>query len=113
MPYKDPARQKAYMREYQKAYIPEWRAANPEKVKEHHLKTQRRRQGMTNVTAEKRHGDCPICLKTKALVWDHDHETGNRRGWICNTCNLGLGKLGDTIEALDRARVYLLAAPKE
>jgi len=21
------------------------------------------------------------------LVWDHDHKTGNHRGWLCTKCN--------------------------
>ncbi len=106
MAYKDPARQKAYQQEY----MPRWRAANPDKVAEHQLKTRRRAQGMTDVTAEKRHGECPICLKTKDLVWDHDHATGAQRGWLCRSCNMHLGALGDSVEALDRARAYLIAS---
>ena len=56
---------------------------------------------------------CAICRTTKALgptnefVVDHDHQTGKVRGLLCNHCNTGLGKLGDTIEALERAIKYL------
>lgn len=42
---------------------------------------------------------------------DHDHETGEVRGIICKRCNQGLGCLGDTIEALNRAIAYLKEAP--
>ena len=39
---------------------------------------------------EKNKGICPICNKRKATVIDHDHKTGNVRGYICSKCNLGL-----------------------
>ena len=52
---------------------------------------------------------CECCGKVSdsPLVLDHDHETGKFRGWICAKCNLGLGRLGDTIESLMRAVEYL------
>jgi hypothetical protein len=51
---------------------------------------------------------CAICTRTGVdLVVDHDHTTGTIRGLLCNTCNTGLGKLGDSIETLRRAVKYL------
>ena len=41
---------------------------------------------------------------------DHDHVTGKFRGWLCNKCNLGLGCLGDSIEAIERTLGYLRRA---
>lgn len=41
----------------------------------------------------------------KALAVDHDHETGDVRGLLCQACNLALGVLGD-----DPARLMGLAA---
>jgi RNase P subunit RPR2 len=41
---------------------------------------------------------CPICKKssipyvTAKLVIDHNHNTGNAREWICDSCNTGLGR---------------------
>tara|TARA_Y100000004_G_scaffold28565_1_gene29331 strand:- start:105 stop:437 length:333 start_codon:yes stop_codon:yes gene_type:complete len=42
-------------------------------------------------------------------VWqlDHDHESGQFRGWLCKQCNTGLGNLGDDLESLLRAVQYL------
>jgi hypothetical protein len=38
---------------------------------------------------------------------DHDHITGEFRGWLCSTCNTGIGHLGDTIDAIKAALKYL------
>lgn len=50
------------------------------------------------------------CCKKIPLKWclDHDHETNQFRGWICEKCNTGLGKLGDNIEGIVNALNYLL-----
>ena len=38
-------------------------------------------------------GACEICrTPRRKLVLDHDHETGFIRGWICQSCNVHLGK---------------------
>ena len=52
-------------------------------------------------------GICPICTKEKLLVYDHCHETGAFRGWVCNNCNRGLGYFGDSVAGIQRALVYL------
>ena len=38
---------------------------------------------------------------------DHCHDTNKIRGVICWNCNVGIGKLGDTIEAVEAALKYL------
>ncbi len=38
---------------------------------------------------------------------DHDHTTGKFRGWLCSSCNVAIGSLGDTVESLQRAINYL------
>ena len=43
----------------------------------------------------------------KRLVFDHDHQTLEHRGWLCDNCNRSMGMLGDTIEALEAAILYL------
>lgn len=55
---------------------------------------------------------CPICRREKGelmkkLVLDHNHESGRFRGWICQDCNLGLGKFDENIDSLKRAIDYL------
>lgn len=45
--------------------------------------------------------------KVRRLSVDHDHTTGKIRGLLCNDCNTGLGKLGDTVEGIKRLLAYL------
>jgi len=39
--------------------------------------------------------------------FDHDHDTGNFRGWLCGRCNRALGLLGDNPGILRKALAYL------
>ena len=50
---------------------------------------------------------CEICSRAGAMHCDHDHTTGEFRGWLCSSCNKGLGFLGDDAEGLRRALAYL------
>ena len=47
--------------------------------------------------------------RKKNNVWrlDHNHNTGEVRGWICNSCNVSLGQLNDDVDTLKRATNYL------
>ena len=51
---------------------------------------------------------CECCGRTdEKLQWDHCHETLDHRGWLCNNCNTGIGKLGDNITGVMQALAYL------
>lgn len=47
--------------------------------------------------------------KTQTLRLDHNHDTQQFRGWLCDRCNSGIGKLGDNIEGIVNALNYLLS----
>jgi hypothetical protein len=57
---------------------------------------------------------CMSCSKeytgtgVDGLQGDHDPVTGLFRGWLCFHCNTGIGKLGDTLEGVQRAEAYLI-----
>lgn len=62
---------------------------------------------------------CPICKRNgeqiklkggkKSGKWccDHDHKTLKFRGWLCHSCNRGLGVMNDSVEQLEAAIDYL------
>lgn len=61
-------------------------------------------------------GVCAICRRAKGisrrLAVDHRHRDGVVRGLLCQNCNFNIiGKLGEDVEALDRAIDYLLDPP--
>lgn len=51
--------------------------------------------------------NCFICNKESNLVVDHNHETQQVRGMLCQSCNKGLGHFFDSIETLEAAAKYL------
>lgn len=56
--------------------------------------------------------ECPICNKKSIVgiskhVLDHNHQTGDVRGYICESCNTGIGRFDDDIEILKNAIKWL------
>ena len=54
--------------------------------------------------------NCNICGRSEegrgfSMNVDHDHNTGKVRGLLCNSCNRGLGLLGE--DNLEKAILYL------
>ncbi len=103
-------------KEYRKhkcAYVKNWQAQNKDRRRLHKLKM---RHGLDlegyNVLFNDQNGKCAICGKhqselKKALFVDHCHKTGKVRGLLCFQCNVGIGNLGDDIENLRCAILYL------
>lgn len=57
-------------------------------------------------------GYCECCGRKQTpegqyLALDHCHKTGRFRGWLCMFCNTAIGKLGDTVEGVKNALLYL------
>lgn len=55
---------------------------------------------------------CPICKKTtivgiSKVVLDHNHATGNVRGWLCESCNTGIGRFDDDEEIIQHSIDWL------
>ena len=97
----------------------EWYYENPDRARNYMLL---RRHGITldeyQVRLDEQKGVCAICYreetdignnsnKARALAVDHNHNTGEIRGLLCASCNIGLGKFGDSEEILARAVNYL------
>lgn len=75
-----------------------WRNANMHKVAEY--------KGHSAPTRSKP-DRCECCARRKKLYMDHDHVTLKFRGWICVSCNSGIGLLGDSVIRVQRAADYL------
>lgn len=65
---------------------------------------------------QKQGGGCAICGRVeepdgRRLSIDHDHNTGEVRGILCNNCNNGIGSFGDDIEGMHKAISYLQNPP--
>ena len=51
---------------------------------------------------------CEACEEKRLyIVFDHDHETGKFRGWICDRCNKTLGLVNDNRQILESLIKYL------
>ena len=58
-----------------------------------------------------RSATCDACgepnTARRSLHWDHDHNTGAFRGWLCHGCNTALGSAGESAERLRKLIAYL------
>ena len=90
-----------------------WRAANPEK----HKAGERRRKSQPEPGYPCPESKlCECCgrsetRKTRSgkiveLSLDHDHVTGEFRGWLCGNCNHAIGLFGDDKASLVAALAY-------
>ena len=94
-----------------------WRENNIDLCKTHHKKSNLKINfGLTiedyNAILICQDYKCLICDKTpeengRALPVDHNHETGDIRGLLCDCCNRGIGLLKDNPETLRKAAKYL------
>ena len=73
------------------------------------IQLQRSKHNKNRKTAPPQPKNCDCCgtLLTQTVCYDHDHETGRFRGWLCHNCNSGIGKLGDDLEGVLKAVTYL------
>ena len=55
---------------------------------------------------------CPLCEKMtivghSKVVLDHNHHNGRVRGYLCESCNTGIGRFDDNIAQVERAIDWL------
>ena len=93
------------------------RACKLEYMNRYNLKKYRMTMADFRALLEKQSGGCAICGtgepgKGFHLHVDHNHQTGQVRGLLCNTCNRGIGLLRESPEVLRAAAHYLEQAQK-
>lgn len=97
---------------------PHHRAAHIRYESENHAAKIRRRYGIDyGKWLAAQNGVCAICSKPetsrgsqgalKRLAVDHNHETGEVRGLLCNNCNRAIGFFADDSALVRRAADYL------
>lgn len=55
----------------------------------------------------KKPSNCELCGDSGVICFDHNHNTGNFRGWICSRCNTSLGLVKDNKDLLEKMIKYL------
>lgn len=99
-----------------RAQSAEWKRLNPEKVRIGRRERTLKRYGLDaesyDLLLEMQEHKCLLCGQSaadekKALAVDHDHETGQIRGLLCQNCNKGIGNLKDDPSLLRRAADYV------
>jgi hypothetical protein len=93
----------AYNREYYKARKEENNGVPPysHKNREYHLRFS------YGLKPEDVPTNCQVCDSDKKICVDHDHETGRVRGFICDSCNVAIGKAQDDPNLLRALADYL------
>lgn len=92
-----------------------WVTENPEKAKRARRDyAYRTKYGISvdeyEILAGLQNHECKICGASdpeRLLVVDHCHETGAVRGLLCDKCNVSIGRLGDTIESIEKVLAYM------
>lgn len=67
----------------------------------------RQRAEQDRIAGRPRPAICELCGEAAKTVFDHNHETGLFRGWLCDRCNRVLGSIKDRAELLQRMIEYL------
>jgi hypothetical protein len=84
-----------------------WAKENPDKRRKQGRKYQNLPES-TRILPDNCEG-CGVHISrlNRSLHLDHDHQTGEFRGWLCGKCNRGLGFFGDSINGIKMILEYL------
>jgi hypothetical protein len=87
----------------------EWRVGNPEKMRTNNKAAKLRAVAEQEILAgRERPAVCDICGRSDRIInFDHDHQRGHFRGWICNQDNMALGLVKDDVGVLRKMIAYL------
>jgi hypothetical protein len=68
---------------------------------------QRREERYAREAGRPRPSRCDLCHEERRIVYDHSHNTGRFRGWLCDRCNKVLGLVRDDVGLLGAMVAYL------
>lgn len=94
-------------RAYQKENPDIYRQAAAKHYHKNRLRILAKRYGVPESSLESLSNCCEICGSTYKLCIDHCHTSGIVRGMLCDSCNRGIGFLGESVERLLEAIAYL------
>ena len=103
--------------EISRASALKWKRANPKARKaiddkwcaEHPgYATKRDRERKEKKAGRLRPKLCEVCGLGGRICFDHDHITGEFRGWLCYHCNTALGYVRDSPDTLRKLARYLI-----
>lgn len=122
MPYKDTEKQRAWQRANGKKHRQRWAATHPEYAREKaRLDRQNKPERIKAIRRKHRYGElppeplnCEACRipfaeTKKGSCVDHDHASSKVRGYLCNDCNLALGRLHDDPYRIKALLAYLVS----
>lgn len=100
------------------AYMRAWHRKNPARTKANSRRARlKKKYGITpelyDDILRRQGGHCALCptrpeeCRYGVLRVDHDHDTNEVRGLLCDPCNHAIARLGDNIAGLQRALTYL------
>jgi Recombination endonuclease VII len=96
-----------YHRNKDKIKVRTKQRASTEKYKKYQREWHRKKHRPTPTRPEPLECECCFRPATTTLHLDHCHITNIFRGWLCASCNLGIGSLGDNIDGIKNALSYL------
>jgi hypothetical protein len=109
---REAARNLAYRLAHPELKEKKWirRALDPERTRQQQiLYNERQAQERYNLTARAKPNICDICGGNRGrIVFDHCHQRGHFRGWLCDRCNTTLGHVEDDVSLLMKMAAYLL-----
>ena len=89
-------------------YVRKPKTRDPEIVKQWTARRKiQRNKDLETLAGRPKPEKCEVCGKNGRICFDHDHNNGNFRGWICEQCNVILGYARDNPEILKLLAQYL------
>lgn len=88
-----------------RAYQASWARKNRER-----LKAAARKRAILRREADAgrpKPAECEVCGQAGRIKFDHSHQKGHFRGWLCNSCNVVLGYVKDDPNHLRKLIAYL------